>query len=291
MSKRSIITAGLLAATAVGAGVAQAAPTVTSVEANRTGRGRLEIVVEAARGTATTPPVITATINGRTRTARALGWAKATQPTDTVTYSAKFQRGRLNIGPSVNVTIKACDAPGVGCTETPYTLTVVKSTPAASRIGKHSANTPLPAGAVDATQATSIALASVGAGSTLIEIERADELGAAWEVKVLRADGARVKVYVAADGTIVATRVEGVRAGKDGDDDHAPATPPAGSITSDQAIAIALAQAGDGATLRQFEFSNEHGGQFEVKVVKADGTRVEVKIGLDGTVLKVEVDR
>ena len=57
------------------------------------------------------------------------------------------------------------------------------------------------------------------------------------------------------------------------------------------AIAIALAQAGDGATLRQFEFSNEHGGQFEVKVAKADGTRVEVKIALDGTVLKVEVDR
>ena len=220
MSKRSIITAGLLAASAVGAGVAQAAPTVTSVEANRTGRGRLEIVVEAARGTATTPPVITATINGRTRTARALGWAKATQPTDTVTYSAKFQRGRLSIGPSVNVSVTACDAPGVGCTTTPYTLTVGKATPAAAR----------PAG-------------------------------------------------------------EGTKAGKEGDDDHAPATPPAGSITSDQAIAIALAQGGDGATLRQFEFSNEHGGQFEVKVAKADGTRVEVKIALDGTVLKVEVDR
>jgi uncharacterized membrane protein YkoI len=69
-----------------------------------------------------------------------------------------------------------------------------------------SAMHPLPAGAVTADQASAIAIARVGAGSTVLEIERHHARGVAWEVKVQRSDGARFEVKVAADGTVV--RVE-----------------------------------------------------------------------------------
>ncbi len=209
MIRRTIITAGVIAATALGAGIAQAAPDVTSVEVNHMGKkGAIEVVVEAARGTKTVVPTIKATIAKRTRVARALNWSTSTSPTATVTYVARFPRLK-GIGKVVSVSINACDS--TGCTTTLRNVTVVRSTPTTKRSIRDGALPPLPAGAVDAAKAIAIALATVGDGSTLIEVKRAGEMGAVWKVTVLRADGARVKVYVASNGDVLVVRVETMR--------------------------------------------------------------------------------
>ncbi len=234
MIQRTLITAGLIAATALGAGIAQAAPDVTSVDVNRMGKkGAIEVVVEAARGTMTIKPTIRATIAGRTRVAKALNWSTSTQPTDTVTYVARFPRPK-GMGRVASVSIEACDS--TGCTTTLRDVTVVRSTPTTKQSIRDDDDAllpPLPADAVDSARAIVIALATVGDGSTLIEVERHDEMGAVWKVKVLRADGARVKVYVAANGDVVAVRVETNRADRgDHPSDPAPAPLPPGSVVS-----------------------------------------------------------
>ncbi len=234
MIRRTLITAGLIATTALGAGIAQAAPDVTSVDVNRMGKkGAIEVVVEAARGTMTIKPTIRATIAGRTRVAKALNWSTSTSPTATVTYVARFPRPK-GMGRVASVSIEACDS--TGCATTLRDVTVVRSTPTTKksiRDGDDALLPPLPADAVDSARAIVIALATVGDGSTLIEVERDDEMGAAWEVKVLRADGARVKVYVAANGDVVAVRVETNRADRgDHPSDRAPAPLPPGSVVS-----------------------------------------------------------
>ncbi len=208
MIRRTIITAGVIAATALGAGIAQAEPDVTSVEVNHMGKkGAIEVVVEAARGTVTVKPTIKATIARRTRVARALNWSTSTSPTATVTYVARFPRLKgIGSGASVSISINACDS--TGCTTTLRNVTVIRSTPTTKRSISDGALPPLPAGAVDSAKAIAIALATVGAGSTLIAVERANEMGAVWKVKVLRADGAHVKVYVAPNGDVLAVRVE-----------------------------------------------------------------------------------
>ncbi len=231
MIRRTLITAGLIATTALGAGIAQAAPDVTSVEVNRMGKkGAIEVVVEAARGTMTIKATIKATIAGRTRVAKALNWSTSTQPTATVTYVARFPRPK-GMGRVASVSIEACDS--TGCATTLRDVTVVRSTPTTKRSIRDDATPPLPADAVDSAQAIVIALATVGDGSTLIEVERDDKRGAVWEVKVLRADGARVKVYVAANGDVLALRVQTNRADRgDHPRDRAPAPLPPGSIVS-----------------------------------------------------------
>ena len=290
MNKRTIIATGALVAVGLGASLAQATPELTSVEVNRTGKSNVEVVVEAARGTGTATPRITATIGGRSVRARAINWARATSPTDTVTYVARFKGKILANNATAAVTVRACDA---ACDTIRRKVTVVRTTSAATREGSD-VTTPLLADAIDSTKAVTIALASVGDGSTLLQVERADELGAAWEVKVLRADGARVKVYVAADGTVAATRVEGIRDGADHRDDrpgdHQPPPRPPGSITSDQAGAVALDVAGPGSTLILIKREDDPGVAYEVKVRRADGARVEVKIAADGRVVSSRVD-
>lgn len=205
MSKRSIITAGLLAATAVGAGVAQAAPAVTSVAVNRVGHHRVQVVVQTAHGTTADAPRISATIATRTKGARALNWVSTAPATDTVTYVANFRHLRRAVGATVVVTVDACDTT---CTTVTQTLTVNKAT----AIGKNGGNAPedtptpsLPAGSVTIDQAVAAALANVGPGSTLILVKREDDPGVAYEVKVRRADGVRVEVKIAADGSVVSS--------------------------------------------------------------------------------------
>ena len=65
----------------------------------------------------------------------------------------------------------------------------------------HEAIAPLPAGAVTAEQASAAAVAAVP--GTVREVERTDDAGAVWKVKVNATDGSRHCVLVAADGTIV----------------------------------------------------------------------------------------
>lgn len=291
MKRNALIAVGALAAAGLGAGIAQAAPDVTSIEVNKVGgssHGKVEVVVEAARGTTTIKPQISATIGPRTRSARTINWSSATSPTDTVTYVAKFKHSRIAAGTTVTVTLQACDTT---CATIVRDVTVLRSSAARSRVGR--AVAPLPAGSVDATQAGNLALASVGAGSTLIEVERADEHAAAWEVKVLRTDGARLKVYVAADGTIIATRVEGLHKGRKGrnhPEDRVLTPLPAGSATVDQAVNAALANVGPGSTLILVKREDDPGVAYEVKVRRADGVRFEVQIAADGSVVSSRMD-
>ena len=57
-------------------------------------------------------------------------------------------------------------------------------------------------------RAVAAALANVGPGSTLILVKREDDPGVAYEVKVRRADGVRVEVKIAANGTVVSSHVD-----------------------------------------------------------------------------------
>jgi hypothetical protein len=185
-----------------------AAPQVTAVDAVKTGKAKLSVGVTTLRGTSAEAPRITVAVKRRIARARVTDWDAALAPDQTVQAFARFQRVRSTVGSTLTIRVRACDTT---CATTTHTVTVADdgdgTNPAA----------PLPPGSVDANGAGAAALTHVGAGSRLIEVERADEHGAAWEVKVLRADGARVKVYVNADGSIHSSRVVGLRVGR-GDD-------------------------------------------------------------------------
>jgi len=207
MKKNALIITAALAAAGLGAGVAQAAPDVTSVTANRTGHHKLQVVVQTAHGTTIDAPRVSATIGSRTRGARALNWTSTAPATDPVTYVANFRHVRRAVGATVVVTIDACDTT---CTTVTRTVTVTKAT-AGGRTGRnHPEDTPtpsLPAGSITIDQAVAAALANVGPGSTLILVKREDDPGVAYEVKVRRADGMRVEVKIAADGAVVSSHV------------------------------------------------------------------------------------
>jgi hypothetical protein len=159
MKKNALIITAALAAAGLGAGVAQAAPDVTSVTANRTGHHKLQVVVQTAHGTTIDAPRVSATIGSRTRGARALNWTSTAPATDTVTYVANFKHVRRAVGATVVVTIDACDTT---CTTVTRTVTVTKAT-AGGRTGRnHPEDNPrsaLPAGSVTSDQAVAAALA------------------------------------------------------------------------------------------------------------------------------------
>ena len=98
MKKNAFIATAALAAVGLGAGIAQAAPDVTSVEVHRTGRHKVEVVVQAAHGTTLAAPRISATIGSRTRAARAINWVSGAPATDSVQFVARFKHLRLGIG-------------------------------------------------------------------------------------------------------------------------------------------------------------------------------------------------
>ena len=207
MRYRTLIATGVAAAGLGLAGGAMAAPQVTAVDAVKTGKTKLSVGVTTLRGTSAEAPRITVAVKRRIARARVTDWDAALAPDQTVQAFARMKRVRSTVGSTLTIRVRACDTT---CATTTHTVTVADdgdgTNPAA----------PLPPGSVDANGAAA-ALAHVGAGSRLIEVERADEHGAAWEVKVLRADGARVKVYVNADGSIHSSRAVGLRVGR-GDD-------------------------------------------------------------------------
>ena len=208
MKKHAVIATAALAAVGLGAGIAQAAPDVTSVEVHRTGRHKVEVVVQAAHGTTLAAPRISATIGSRTRAARAINWVSGAPATDSVQFVARFKHLRLGIGSVAAVTIDACDTT---CTTITKDVTVVQGTATDDHGRNHPEDNPpapLPAGSVTIDQAVAAALASVGPGSTLILVKRDDDPGVAYEVKVRSADGSRVEVKIAADGTVVSSHVE-----------------------------------------------------------------------------------
>ena len=149
-----------------------------------------------------------ASATSRTRAARAINWVSGAPATDSVQFVARFKHLRLGIGSVAAVTIDACDTT---CTTITKDVTVVQGTATDDHGRNHPEDNPpapLPAGSVTIDQAVAAALASVGPGSTLILVKRDDDPGVAYEVKVRSADGSRVEVKIAADGTVVSSHVE-----------------------------------------------------------------------------------
>ena len=285
MKYRTLLTTGVIAAAGLGlAGGALAAPEVSAVEVTKTGKSALEVDVATLRGTSAVQPRITVTVKRRIARAKVTDWDAGLLPDDLVQSTAKLRKVRAAVGSTVTVRVRACDDT---CATTTHSVTVA----ADDTSDGTDPSAPLPPGSVDAAGATAVALQFVGAGSSLIGVERADEYGAAWEVKVLRADTARVKVYVKADGTVVSSRVEAPEKSGERRDEHpAPAPLPDGSITGDKAAEIAVATVGAGSTVLEVERKYRENVAWEVKVRRADGVRFEVKIAANGTVLRVEQD-
>lgn len=285
MRYRTLIATGVAAAAGLGlAGGALAAPEVSAVEVTKTGKTKIEVDVATLRGTSATQPRITVTVKRRIARARVTDWDAGLLPDDLVQSTARLKKVRAAVGSTVTVRVRACDDT---CATTTHSVTVAPD----DNSDGTDPSAPLAPGAIDASGATAVALQFVGTGSSLISVERADEYGAAWEVKVLRTDGARVKVYVNADGSVASSRVEASeKSGERRDDRPAPAPLPDGSVTSEQAAQIAIAAVGEGSTVREVERKYREGVAWEVKVVRTDGVRFEVKIAANGTVLRVEQD-
>lgn len=303
MTHRTLIATGAAALAGLGlAGGAMAAPVIGDVEVTRTGAQTLEVDVDTERGTDAARPRITVTSrlvrvnrSGEARRANVRAraridlddWRDATQAGDPVTATATLRRVRQATNKTIRVRVRACDSDG--CITVNRRVTVLDddssdSSGSGSAGGRSSdgPTTPLPPGAIDADGAVKVALGAVGAGSALISVEREDDYGAAWEVKVRRSDGARVKVYVSASGAVVRTRLD------DGDDYRAPLPP--GSIGSDRAVAVALAHVGDGSSLIRVEREDDPGVAWEVKVRASNGVIWEVEVSPSGTVVKAEID-
>lgn len=285
MKYRTLIITGVAAAAGLGlAGGALATPEVSAVEVTKTGKTKIEVDVATLRGTATAQPRITVTVKRRIARATVTDWDAGLLPDDLVQSTARLKKVRAAVGSTVTVRVRACDDT---CATTTHSVTVA----ADDNSDGTDPGAPLAPGAIDAAGATAVALQFAGAGSSLIGVERADEYGAAWEVKVLRADGARVKVYVNADGSVASSRVEAPeKSGDRRDDRPAPAPLPDGSVTGDKAAEIAVAAVGAGSTVLEVERRYRENVAWEVKVRRADGVRFEVKIAADGTVLRVEQD-
>lgn len=300
MAGRHLTTAGAIAlASMAAAGGAFAAPTITGVEVTRTGTTTLTVDVETERGDSVARPRILVSsrlvrVNRSHAPKRTLvraparvdrdDWREASAPDDLVVATAVMKRVRQPTGAKIRLRIRACDSDG--CITSNRWVTVLDEDDAAGDgAGTDDAGVaaaPLPPGAIDADGAIKVALEAAGPLSTLIKIERADEYGAAWEVKVRRADSAHVKVYVAADGSVLRIRV-------DDDDDH-DAPPAPGGIGPDEAVAIALAHVGAGSTLVEIEREDDDGVAWEVKVRSAAGVIWEVELAPDGTVVDAEID-
>lgn len=281
MRYRKLIATGV--ATTAGlalAGSAMAAPDISAVEVIRHGKHGLEVDVESARGTSTAKPRIYVNVARRWARAHVRNWDAALVPTDTVNGTAKLKRVRAPIGSTLTVRVRACDTT---CATTTHTETVLAQDP-------DDAPPPLPSGSIDAMGAVTIALNAVGADSTLIGVEREDAYGAAWEVKVLRSDGARVKVLVAADGSVRRIQVPAF-SGVGWKDHHPEWGPlPAGSISAQAAASLATSTVGTGSVVLEVERKHHRGPVlWEITVQRADGAIVEVEISATGTVLSQEV--
>lgn len=264
-------------------GSAQAAPDIQGVEVTKISAKKVEVLVETLRGTAAAQPRIRVAVARRSARAKVQDWDPSLAAADIVDSLAKVSHVRSRVESTVSVRIRACDT---SCTTITRDVTVAADD---TRVGgRTDPTTPLPPGSIDATGAVKVATDFVGAGSTLIGIERSDDYGVAWEVKVQRTDGARVKVYVGADGTVLRSRAD--KSPKACRDHKTPAPVPPAAITADQAVTIALAKVGAGSTLLGLRRENDHGALWKVTVLRADGAQVRVYIKADGTVLTSHVN-
>ena len=270
----AIVATGL-----VGASSAAAAPTVDSVEVALVSAKRVIVSVDTVRGSSTVEPRVMVRIGRRATRLHTIDWESASAADDLVLSTGRLS-ARTSVGDTVMVRVRVCD---IDCSVTRQTVVVVADDTADAGKDDHGKDhQPLPVGAVTAEQAAAIALAAV-ASSTLVRTERTGAPGAIWEVKLRGADGSTIEVLIAADGTIVRQKTESAD-----DEDHA-APLPVGTVTAEQASALALAAVP--GIVREVERTDDAGAVWKVKIAAADGTRHRVYIAADGAIVRNVTDR
>lgn len=291
MTHRILIATGAAALAGLGlAGSAAAAPVINDVQVNKTAGQALEVEVGTERGTdsarpriAVTSSVVRVNREGEARRANlrvpaVIGlddWQGVTKPGAPVTATATLTGVKQAVGTPLLVRVRACDSDGC--------ITVNRRTTVQNESSRSSSSS-TSAGARSADDAVKAALRAVGAGSTLVSVEREDDDGAAWEVTVRRADGATVEVYVGAGGSVMRTEVD------DDDDDDRAAPLPSGSVGSARAVAVALAHVGQGSSLVGVEREDDAGVAWEVEVRASNGATWEVEVSPTGKVVNAEID-
>ena len=269
----------VVATSLIGASAAAAAPTVDSVEVARVSAKRVVVSIDTVRGSSTVEPRVMVRIGRRAARLHTIDWEAASAADDLV-LSVGRVRARTAVGDTVTVRIRVCD---IDCAVTQQTVVVVADDTADDAKDDHGKDyAPLPAGAVTADQAATIAIAA-NTGSTLLRTERTGAPGAVWEVKLRGADGSTIEVLIAADGTIVRQKTESA------DDDHHAAPLPAGAVTAEQASALALIAVP--GVVREVERTDDAGAVWKVKIAAADGTRNRVYVAADGTIVRTVTDR
>ncbi len=269
----------VVATSLIGASAAAAAPTVDSVEVARVSAKRVVVSIDTVRGSSTVEPRVMVRIGRRAARLHTIDWEAASAADDLV-LSVGRVRARTAVGDTVTVRIRVCD---IDCVVTQQTVVVVADDTADDAKDDHGKDyAPLPAGAVTADQAATIAIAA-NTGSTLLRTERTGAPGAVWEVKLRGADGSTIEVLIAADGTIVRQKTESA------DDDHDAAPLPAGAVTAEQASALALLAVP--GVVREVERTDDAGAVWKVKIAAADGTRNRVYVAADGTIVRTVTDR
>ena len=278
--RRLITTTGALAiAGLIGATGAAAKPAIDSVEVDRLTKKRAEVVVELVRGTSASAPRVTVRVGKRTLRVPVRDW-DPTLAADEIVTASRTIPARSRVGKTLRVRVRACD--DGGCVGTARRVTVF---PSGSATGTSSLDdaVPLPDGAIDLVQALDVAL-EAEPNAQPVKVEREDDYGAAWEVRLQRADRVGVKLYIDAEGAIIRTRVEGISG-------HRRSVPPLpeGAVGPDVAVAAAIAHVG-GGTAYELKRSRRPGTIWKVEVVTDALEEYEVFIAADGTVVASELD-
>lgn len=149
--------------------------------------------------------------------------------------------------------------------------------------------TPVTGAAADS--AKQAALASTGGGTAdRVTTENDGPAGAAYEVHVTKTDGSRVKVLLDSAFKVVATETggkggKGGKGGRDGGPEHAPLAPDIATKVSDAAKA---AVPGGTVTSTSAETKDAAGAAYEAHVTKTDGSKVELVLDQNFTVLTTQ---
>ena len=136
-------------------------------------------------------------------------------------------------------------------------------------------------GAAELVLSTGLVRARVAVGDTVnvrVRVCDTDCATQRFSVKVVAGDPAEYPQGASGNGQ-----------GQSSGSSHAPAPLPAGAITADQASAIALAAVA-GTTLVRTERAHDAGAVWEVKLLGADGSRTEVLIAADGTIVRQKTE-
>ncbi len=138
----------------------------------------------------------------------------------------------------------------------------------------------------------SAAAVDAAGGGTVVEVEKSDDAGEAYEVEVRMDDGTEVDVALDQDLKVVSESRDD-DADDSGDSDGSRDTETDDRALSEQertAAEAAAAEAVQGGTVEQVEASDDPGAAYEVDVRAEDGTEWDVTLDADFKVLSKTAD-